>query len=310
MVAIGVDLGGTIIKIGLVRNEQIIDFASVEACPDADFTLSMARIESIVEGMIRRHDVTVLDGIAFGFAGQVDFYRQKIRATNGKYVSAEHIDLKKWVADKWHCRFFIDNDARIAAVGEWKYGAGRGFDNLVTMTIGTGIGTAVITEGRLIRGVHSQYGCLGGHITVNYNGRRCNCGNRGCVEAEAGSWSLPLIAKETDGYGTSAFSQAATQDFRTLFSLAEQGDRFSRSLRDHCMDVWSAAVVSYIHAYDPEVVIIGGGVMKSSHVILPYMQAKIDEHAWTPHGRVLLKAAEKCEHAAILGAVYCLIHNI
>ena len=90
----------------------------------------------------------------------------------------------------WNVDFFIDNDARLAAVGEWKYGAGKDTDNLVVMTIGTGIGTSVIMNGKLLRGKHFQAGCLGGHFSVKYNGSMCTCGNSGCVEAYASTWSF------------------------------------------------------------------------------------------------------------------------
>ena len=88
----------------------------------------------------------------------------------------------------------------MAAVGEWKYGAGRDTNDLVVMTIGTGIGTSAIIEGKLLRGRHFQAGCLGGHISVQYEGRECTCGNKGCLEAYGSTWSLEGRVKEAEGF--------------------------------------------------------------------------------------------------------------
>jgi len=242
------------------------------------------------------------------FAGQVDVKGKRVLSTNKKYDDAQGLDLVAWARERWGCPFFIDNDARMAAVGEWQYGAGRGVDDLVTMTIGTGIGTAVINGGMLPRGGHSQFGCLGGHLTVRVGGRKCTCGNLGCVEAESGSWALPLIAREREGFANSALSREEKIDYAALFRLAGEGDDFSVRLRNHCMDVWGAAIVTYIHAYDPDMVILGGGVLRSAEVIVPYLQHHIDENAWTPRHRVTVRCAELGDASAILGAVHCLLN--
>ena len=90
----------------------------------------------------------------------------------------------------------MDNDARLAVAGEWWQGAARGKNNVVMMTIGTGIGTGVVIDGRLLYGQHFQAGSLGGHFVLDYKGRRCSCGNKGCVEALSSSFFLPTIVRE------------------------------------------------------------------------------------------------------------------
>ena len=164
----------------------------------------------------------------------------------------------------WNVDFFIDNDARLAAVGEWKFGAGNDTNDLVVMTIGTGIGTSVITEGKLLRGKHFQAGCLGGHISVVYNGRMCTCGNKGCVEAYASTWSLKKRIEEHETFNKSSLSTVAVIDFETLFAEADKNDALAIYFKNDCIDLWSAAIVNLIHAYDPEVVVIGGGVMQQA----------------------------------------------
>ena len=311
MYTVGIDLGGTIIKVGLVHEGCLVDQCTLEANSSEGLGMALGGIEQTVDGLMSRNglDRRELQGVGVAFSGQVDVNAQRVCGTNGKYEDADRIDLREWIYDCWGCDFFIDNDARMMAVGEWKYGAGRGCDDLVTMTLGTGIGTAVIVDGRLIRGKHSQFGCLGGHFTVRHDGRLCSCGNRGCVEAESGSQVLPTLARERSGFEESALAREKRIDYETLFRLATAGDTFSRELCEHCMSVWGAAVVTYIHAYDPQMVILGGGIMNSAEIILPYLERYVADYAWTPHHKVLLRYAELGSTAAILGCSYCLLNR-
>jgi glucokinase len=130
------------------------------------------------------------------------------------------------------------------------------------MTLGTGIGTSVITMEKLLRGKHFQAGCLGGHISVVYNGRMCNCGNRGCVEAYASTWALKERVEQHHAFYQSSLSTVPAIDFETLFIDAENRDALAIEFKNDCIGLWSAAIVNLIHAYDPEVIVIGGGVMQ------------------------------------------------
>ncbi|MCS7034583.1 MAG: ROK family protein, partial [Phycisphaerae bacterium] len=144
---------------------------------------------------------------------------------------------------------------------------------------------------------------LGGHFIVNPFGRRCTCGGIGCVETEASEWVLPAIAREHPGFASSLLSRQETINYRAVFQLAEE-DELARELRDRSIRVWSAAAVNMIHAFDPEVVILSGGIMKSADVIVPAMQAFIDAHAWVGWGRVRVAAGTLGDTAALLGLGY------
>lgn len=306
--ALGIDLGGTVIKAGLVCDGELLSYATFASDSVNGLGNRLPRIRQQTDALLARHGVTPgqLAGIGVAFPGIVDVRNRRVLSTNQKYDDAPHIDLPGWVRENWGCDCFLDNDARMSLVAEWKYGEGRGSDDIVMMTLGTGIGTAVVQNGRLMRGIHGQGGCLGGHFTVHLDGRPCSCGNKGCVEAESGSRSLPLIARETEGFAQSPLSRAEQIDFRTLFRLAGAGDSFSIRLRDRCLDIWGTAVVNYIHAYDPEVVILGGGIMKSRETILPHLQNFVDRYAWTPSAKVRLKCSDMYETAALLGAAHCI----
>src|SRR6478736_1146438 len=106
----------------------------------------------------------------------------------------------------------LENDANAALAGGWQYGAGRGFQSVVLMTLGTGVGTSAVVDGVPLRGQHGQAGCLGGHVTVNIDGERCVCKNIGCVESEASTWALPTHARRDPDFATSTLAGASVLD--------------------------------------------------------------------------------------------------
>jgi len=309
---IGIDLGGTRVKLGLVKDDVLIDKKIIPAQSAKGLAASLPIIKEHIDSLLNTNNVSAKNfkGIGFGFPGLVDPKANKILSTNAKYDDALNIQLDDWVEENWSVDFFMDNDARLAAVGEWKFGAGQDTDDLVVMTIGTGIGTSVITEGKLLRGKHFQAGCLGGHFSVKYDGRMCNCGNEGCAEAYAATWSLKERIKEHKDFKKSFLSNAAVIDFETLFMAADKNDALAIEFKNECIEVWSAAIVNLIHAYDPEVVVIGGGVMHRHEELIPLIKIKVHQHAWTPWGKVDIRASTLLADAGLYGAVYCLQHKM
>jgi glucokinase len=197
----------------------------------------------------------------------------------------------------------------MALLGESYAGAARGSSDVVMMTVGTGIGGVAMIEGKLLHGKHAQAGCLGGHIPAVFNGRICTCGAIGCAEAEASGWSLPLIVKDWPESTDSTLSRYSNIGFRELFEEASRGDKVAVAIRDRCLNVWAATAVGLVHAYDPELIVIGGGVMKSADVIIPYIESYVHKYAWTPWGKVQVRAAELGNNAVLMGAVPLLSQN-
>ena len=130
------------------------------------------------------------------------------------------------------------------------------------------------------------------------------------MEAEASGWALPLLAREWSGFQASALARENTINFRTVFKLAADGDRVAREVRDYCLNVWANAAVGLIHAYDPECIVMGGGVMRSAELILPFIQNFTDSHAWTPWGKVKILTAELGNNAGLFGAEPLLSGNV
>jgi glucokinase len=255
-------------------------------------------------------EATNCEGLALGFCGLADARIGRVVSTNKKYEDAPSIDFESWSRQELGLRFAIENDARMALLGERHAGAARGCDNVVMITLGTGIGGAAMIEGKLLRGRHAQAGCLGGHLPAKVGGRPCTCGAIGCLEAEASGWSLPFLASEWPGFSASRLAGEENIDFKTLFALADSGDRVAVEVLDYCLKVWAAGAVGLIHAYDPERIVIGGGVMRNAAIILPYIQAYVNQHAWTPWGKVEIVAAQLGNNAGLFGAIPLLTGNV
>lgn len=305
MLALSLDMGGTHIGCAVVRDQQIAASASIESEGAHGLASLLPLINDTLRRLLQQAGVGAAEcgGVAIGYPGIVDVRTGRILSTLKKYEDAAELDLSSWARDSFGLKLRMENDARMALLGEQFAGAARGSGDVVMMTLGTGIGGAAMMQGRLLRGAHAQAACLGGHLPVDFRGRICTCGNIGCAEAEAAGWSLPGIAREWPGFAQSALARAPKIDFRALFSAASEGDRVALELRERCLAVWASNAVAVIHAYDPEVVVMGGGVMRSADVIVPYVQEHVTKHAWVAWGIPEVRAAALGNNAALLGAV-------
>lgn len=303
---IAIDLGGTFIKIGLLKQGGLVDRKEIPAQSASGLKTQLPALESEIDALLLANQVQKEDvlGIGFSFAGLVDSVTNRILSTNQKYDDGPETDLVGWAREKWNWPLFAMNDARMALLGEWQHGAGKDFENLVMITLGTGIGSAVLIGGELLIGKHFQAGNLGGHFVVNHTGTVCTCGNVGCVEAEASTWRLPSLLKEHPEFDESAIKNEKVLDFRALFYHAGNNDKVAKEVLEHCLSVWAAGIITMIHAFDPETIILSGGIMKSSAIILPALQEKITQLAWTPWGKVKLVEAKFPDSAALFGADY------
>lgn len=305
MKALVIDLGGTHATCGLVDDRCIVAHETFDTNRARSLAAVLPRIAEIFRLLIKNNGVPLreISGVAIGIAALVDSRTTRVLATHGKYDDAADIDLNRWSGDEIGLPLRIENDARMALLGESFAGAARGFSDIVMMTLGTGIGGVAMIEGKLLRGKHCQAGCLGGHFPVLFTGRRCSCGGIGCAEAEASGWSLPAVVNDWPGIASSTLAKYSDIGFKELFAEAAAGDDVARSIQERCLKIWAADAVAMIHAYDPEILVIGGGVMKSSEVILPAVESHVHQYAWTPWGKVQVRAAELGNNAALLGGV-------
>lgn len=303
----GIDLGGSHIRLGLLSNDRIIAVREFPVRASLGLLSCIEDIDNAISDMMGQTGAADLKGIGISFPGLVDVKTKRVVSTYGKYDDAKDFDFVSWAEEKWHADVFLDNDARMAAVGEWKYGAGLGYNNLVMFTLGTGIGTSAVVEGQILRGKHFQAGCLGGHIIVrSSDGLECSCGGRGCVESQAGSWSVDRQAKSSPEFKDSLLNAFSQIGYKELFQASDRGDKLASDILESALDAISAGAVSLIHAYDPEIVILGGSVMKSKEKILGHVRRYVSEFAIGDWGNVVVEPSQLMDDAAIMGVNYCI----
>ncbi len=308
---IAFDIGGTNVKLGVFSDNKLVDSKMFPALSNQNFSSSLDLFANEIEEILQNQNAEKkLAGIGFAFAGLVDTQRKTIIDTNDKYSDSNTIDIESWVYDNWKVPFFIDNDARMAAVGEWQFGGGNETNDLVMITLGTGIGSAAIINGKLLRGKHFQAGCLGGHFVIHVDGKLCNCGNYGCAEAYASSWAINDRIKDDVTYNESILSKIENIGYKELFEAAQKNDFLASKIVEESIGIWSATIVNLIHAYDPEVVVMGGGILGSSDLILPKVRKLVNKRSWTPWGEVAIRDSQLKNSAALFGLNYSLQHSI
>ena len=297
------DFGGTIVKIGLIDQNDIISYQKIHSpsarCSDEwlpairdkadEMCRSLGKNISDLEGMVWALPMVIAPGL-----------RQASR-TFGKFDDALNEDFAHRVETLFGIPMLLENDARAAALGEWQQGAGKGFDDLAMITLGTGIGTAVIQHGHPQRGRSGMAGNLGG-LTITHLGTSDHRKVApGCIEGFVASWAIPQRASEMPGFSQSSLSRAEVIDYKTIFSDAEKDDLLSIELRELAIEAWSALTLNLIQSFDPARVILGGGIMASADTILPKMRTFIEEHCIQCGGAVDIVPALLGDRAALLG---------
>lgn len=298
------DVGGTTLKLGLVRNGRLLARSEISARADLGLRNALERIKSAARTLCRQsgRQMSELAGFGLAFPGIIQPHTESILSTPaGKFDDAKSLDVPKLVESLFGLPTRLCNDANAALAGEWKLGAARGYRSVVMMTLGTGIGTSAIIDGIPLRGQHGQAGCLGGHLTITWPGRECLCGNLGCAESEASTWALPAQASIHPGFTASRLARKGALDYAAVFRAARRRDPVALALRERAIRLWAAALVNLIHAYDPECAVIGGGIMRSGNIILPKIRRHVARHAWTPWGRVKIRPAALGNDAGLIG---------
>ena len=328
---ISVDLGGSIIKVGLFLDESLVAKKVFHVVDSNDTKTWLAALENEICFLLQQHceSTEKLAGLALAYAGAVDCKQKRLLPSNGKYENIANWDCYRW-STQWTDNFIVDNDARLACIGEWQYGAGRGYQNLVCVTLGTGIGTSVIIGDKVLRGAHDLAGCLGGHFTVDVTAGLCNCGNIGCIESLASTSVLAAIQEKL--IGRSSLNPSGSLDslnslkweklqkvntFSEIFAKSQAGSKEFKAVEEHLFHIWGAALVNYIFAYDPECIVLSGGIMQDNGLyILDRLQQYCDLYArkstwqqsWPASIKVLLKQGFANE-AGLYGGLYLLMHG-
>ena len=295
---LGIDLGGSRVKLAIVDAGRVKELSVFPINHDMPMRAVLNAVEAQARGMT---EISGCKGIGFAYPGIVDTRNQRVLCINDKYTDAAEIDFARWAKERFGLELILINDAAAALCGEMAYGAGRGSDSAVLLMVGTGVGTASYSQGRLLTGKHGAMGILGGHIAIAHERpRKCTCGNLGCLEAYAGTWALPGLAREHLGFERSVLRHAERIDYRALAEGVEAGDAVCKDVFQSACRALCTGAVNLVHAYDPDLLILSGGASRIA-ALQTAIQEHLDRYAWTPGGRVCVVAAENPEASVALG---------
>ena len=178
MKVLAIDLGGTHANCAIVEDKQVVRSQLVRTSGHRRLEFTLPEFSKTLRALtaVEMMDFDDFAGVAIGFCGLIDGSTNRVVSTNAKYEDAPDLDLQAWATQELGLPLWLENDARTALLGEWHAGSAMGFDDVVIVTLGTGIGTAAMIDGRLLTGKHFQAGCLGGHFPVRLEDTRCTCG--------------------------------------------------------------------------------------------------------------------------------------
>lgn len=281
---IAMDIGGTSIRVALVDLQMNIQARNAQpTCAQEGAAGAMDRIIETVQVMVSSVSPGRLKGIAVATAGPIDPVRGII-LNPPSLPTWRHVPLKDRLKAAFGLRVWVEHDADMAALGEHRFGAGRGYDRLVYLTVSTGIGGGVILDGKLLRGAKVSAAELG-HIVIDPNGPPCNCGGKGHVEAMASGTAIARMAAERLRKGEPSTlldrcgNDPARVTARMVAEEARAGDALARGIMHEAGTNLGLAVVSLIHIFDPDVIVIGGGVSNAGELLLAPVREAIAERA-------------------------------
>jgi glucokinase len=302
--AIGVDLGGTKMLIGVLDSDSKVSFESREASTGQTE-------EQLVELLVReieeaRRAQPAVAAVGLGIPATIDHDRGvAISAVN---LPIDNLPIRELVGERTGLPIFVDNDANVAALAEHLYGAARGADNAVMLTIGTGIGGGLILGGEVYRGATGA-GAELGHVVIAMDGLPCqgNCPGHGCVETYASGTALGREARAAaERQPDSALGRMAADgreiDGKAVTEAALAGDPTSIGVFDLVGSRLGVALTSFANIFEPEVFVIGGGVIAAGDLLLEPARRELRERALPPMKETPVLAAEMGEDAGMIGA--------
>jgi glucokinase len=301
---IGIDLGGTKMLLGVLDAESEVRYESRERSTQLDeagLVELMAR--EIEEARAERPGV---EAIGLGIPATID--HEKGLAISAVNLPIESLPIRDLLSERTGLPVFVDNDANVAALAERLRGAGRGVRDMVMLTIGTGIGGGLILGGEIYRGANGA-GAELGHVVIDMNGPRCqgNCPNYGCVETLASGTALgregrEAAEREPDSSLGRMLAGGREVDGRAVTEAAQAGDRTAIGVFDLVGRRLGVALASFANVFEPEAIVVGGGVMAAGDLLLEPARAELQARALPPMNQTPVVAAELGGDAGMIGA--------
>ena len=305
-----VDLGGTKIMTAVVLPDgRLLSHNYCLTMADRGPEVVIDRILSALNGAMAQAQLKTseLIGLGVAAAGILDT-KKGIVTTSPNFPHWHDVQLGDILTEKLGIVTYIINDANAAAVGEHRFGVGRGFTNMIYLTVSTGIGGGIIVGGELYSGTD---GCAGelGHMTVEVDGPRCHCGNFGCLEALASGWAVVIEAVKRINQGEkSSIIELADGGLEsitaeTVAMAARRGDRLAADIVREAANYLGVGLANLVNIFNPELIVIGGGLSKMGDMLLKPARKVVKERAFKlPTRTVRIVRARLGSSAGIIGA--------
>ena len=300
---VGVDVGGTNIKLGVVNpSGQVIVRTSFATKPFASSRIKLiTALSREIEASIITAGLTKkqIAGVGIGLPGLVDYEKGIVRFLPN-IPGWRSVPLRAILQKKIHLPVYVDNDVKVITLAESKFGAGRGVRDLVCMTLGTGVGAGLILNGALYRGKDNAAGELG-HVPLNEEGPQCNCGGSGCFETYVGNRALFALASHVMGKPGMTTEQ--------MFALAQKGNKKALHFWKLAAGHIGNGLVGIVNLLNPRLIIIGGGISNNEKFLFKTIAQTIRQRAMSLQGSAFrIKRAKFKDDAGIIGA-YVLVTN-
>jgi glucokinase len=284
---VGIDLGGTNIVAGTVAEDgsELLGLVSEPTISEHGADAVLARIVKLARASIAAAKGKEIAGVGIGSPGPLDTKTGVVLLTPN--LGWTNYPLRDKVANALQLPATLDNDANCAIFGEWWQGAARGANHVVGLTIGTGIGGGIVLHGEIYGGASDIAGEIG-HMTIDSTGRRCKCGNYGCLEAYASGPAIAARAVEgvSAGVDTSlphyVNGDLAKITAQVVYEAAHDGDDFAREVVKDTARFLGAGVANIINIFNPEVVVVCGGVTLAGDRLFVPLRAEVSRRAFKP----------------------------
>ena len=294
---IGVDIGGTTIKLGAVKDGQVYFKKTIKTPSLTDAQKNIDVIAYEIDQLAKKTQAHI---VGIGVPGIIDSQKGEIVYSNNIAVSdLPFVDL---LAKKINLRCKIINDANAAVLAEWKYGAGKGYQNVSMFTLGTGVGCGTVVNGRpLING--NGYLTAGGHIIIKSNGRKCNCGSFGCLEQYASATALIRDTKKLLGKRKSILTQD-NLTAKSIFDAEKLKDPLAVEMVEKYINYLSDGIASVYNLFFPDVFILGGGVSNAGESLINRVQERVGQKIFCKQfaNKIIIKSAQMGNDAGIIGS--------
>ena len=301
---LGIDLGGTFIKGALVsENGEILEQDSVKTQVEQGGEKIVENICTLVRFLCYKRNLSVTDtvGLGVGVPGMIDtVYGEVIYAAN---LNFENFKLKEKLERELQIKVVVANDANVAALGEAKFGAASEYKDSVTVTLGTGVGSGIIIDGKIFAGNHSA-GAEIGHMIIEANGRKCTCGLNGCFEAYASATALIAMTKEQASKNPQSILNSLPEiDGKTAFDLYYK-DESAKLVVEKYLDYLAIGLVNIANVFRPQAILIGGGVSNQGDHLIKPLKERLSKmiFAGDKGPKVEIKCAKLKNRAGVLGA--------